>query len=205
MPAITLCMGWAYIVVELQIEFRKGERNNCTHTCNAMCLARCSHRQKIRAWNAVHWESEKSPKLLIILWFHFLRVSALLFHAFSLTLKWSNGAFISHNDQMPFVLCVRACEWLTDNEERKTAQELGKINWKLKSLAWQTNKVKRHAEQDQDTEKTTQKEKEVAKKEEKNPPNLNKFVLYFLQCTPCIERDRERETKRFMMGSCVQN
>lgn len=55
---------------------------------------------------------------------------------------------------------------VTDNEERKTAQELGEINWKLKSLAWQTNKVKRHAEQDQDTEKTTQKEKEVAKKEE---------------------------------------
>lgn len=43
------------------------------------------------------------------------------------------------------------------------------------------------------TEKTTQKEKEVAKKEEKNPPNLNKFVLYFLQCTPCIEREIERE------------
>lgn len=54
--------------------------------------------------------------------------------------------------------------------------------------------MKRHAEQDQDTEKTTQKEKEVAKKEEeKNPPNLNKFVLYFSQCTPCIERDRERD------------
>lgn len=37
------------------------------------------------------------------------------------------SAFISHNDQMPFVLlCVRACA-RTDNEERKTAQELVKL------------------------------------------------------------------------------
>lgn len=82
---------------------------------------------------------------------------------------------------------VRECVYVTDNEERKAAQELVKLteNWNLshgRRIKWKDmpSKIK--------TEKTTQKEKEVAKKE-KNPPNLNKFVLYFSQCTPCIERD----------------